>query len=102
MKLSTILKFILAILLFICLLDMPYGYFQFIRLASLVVFTILAYQSFENNKQMELIIYVGLALLFQPFFKISLGRELWNIVDVIVGIGLVISSFTESKENSRK
>ncbi len=81
---------------------MPYGYFQFIRLASLVVFTILAYQSFENNKQMELIIYVGLALLFQPFFKISLGRELWNIVDVIVGIGLVISSFTESKENSRK
>jgi len=102
MKLSTILKFILAILLFICLLDMPYGYFQFIRLASLVVFTILAYQSFENNKQMELIIYVGLALLFQPFFKISLGRELWNIVDVIVGIGLVISSLTESKENFGK
>ena len=81
---------------------MPYGYFQFIRLASLVVFTILAYQSFENNKQMELIIYVGLALLFQPFFKISLGRELWNIVDVIVGIGLVISSLTESKENFGK
>jgi hypothetical protein len=102
MKLSTILKFILAILLFICLLDMPYGYFQFIRLASLVVFTILAYQSFENNQQMELIIYVGLALLFQPFFKISLGRELWNIVDVIVGIGLVISSLTESKENFGK
>jgi len=102
MKLSTILKFILAILLFICLLDMPYGYFQFIRLASLVVFTILAYQSFENNKQMELIIYVGLALLFQPFFKISLGIELWNIVDVIVGIGLVISSLTESKENFGK
>ncbi len=102
MKLSTILKFILAILLFICLLDMPYGYFQFIRLASLVVFTILAYQSFENNQQMELIIYVSLALLFQPFFKISLGRELWNIVDVIVGIGLVISSLTESKENFGK
>jgi hypothetical protein len=81
---------------------MPYGYFQFVRLASLVIFTILAYQSFENNKQMELIIYVGLALLFQPFFKISLGRELWNIVDVIVGIGLVISSLTESKENFGK
>jgi len=51
---------------------------------------------------MELIIYVGLALLFQPFFKISLGIELWNIVDVIVGIGLVISSLTESKENFGK
>ncbi|WP_425595438.1 DUF6804 family protein [Polaribacter atrinae] len=26
------------------------------------------------------------------FFKIALGRELWNIVDAIVGIGLILSS----------
>jgi len=38
-----------------------------------------------------------LALLFQPFFKISLGRELWNVVDVIVGIGLLISAFRKPK-----
>jgi hypothetical protein len=32
-----------------------------------------------------------LALLFQPFIKIALGRDIWNIVDVIVGIGLIVS-----------
>jgi hypothetical protein len=35
------------------------------------------------------VVFVILALLFQPFFKIALGRTLWNIVDVIVGIGLI-------------
>jgi hypothetical protein len=46
-----------------------------------------------------MIIYGGLALLFQPFFKISLGRQIWNIVDVVVGIGLLISIFMKPKEN---
>ena len=31
-----------------------------------------------------------LASLFQPFAPLSLGRVLWNIVDVVVAIGLVI------------
>jgi hypothetical protein len=46
-----------------------------------------------------MIIYGGLALLFQPFFKIALGRQMWNIVDVIVGIGLVISIFMKPKKS---
>jgi hypothetical protein len=40
-----------------------------------------------------MIIYGGLALLFQPFFKIALGREMWNIVDVVVGIVKVAGNF---------
>jgi hypothetical protein len=42
-----------------------------------------------------------LALLFQPFFKIALGRQIWNIVDVVVGIGLLISIFMKPKESPR-
>ena len=34
--------------------------------------------------------FAALALLFQPFFKVALGRVVWNIVDVIVAIGLLI------------
>jgi len=39
-----------------------------------------------------MIIYIALAILFQPLLKISLSRDLWNILDVIVGIGLLIST----------
>ena len=78
---------------------MPYGYYQFVRLASLIGFAVLAYKANEQGRQTEMIIYGGLALLFQPFFKIALGRQMWNIVDVVVGIGLLISIFMKPKES---
>jgi len=86
-----ILKIILAVLLLLCLAKMPYGYYQFVRFAAFVGFGLLAYNSYEKNLINNMIIFIGLALLFQPFIKISLGRELWNIVDVIVAIGLLVS-----------
>jgi hypothetical protein len=30
----------------------------------------------------------GISGISQPFFKIALGIEIWNIADVILGIGL--------------
>lgn len=76
---------------------MPYGYFQFVRFAGLIGFGILAYQAHQQGRQTEMIIYGGLALPFQPFFKITFGRQLWNIIDVVVGIGLLISIFIKPK-----
>lgn len=51
----------------------------------------LAYNAYEKDRLVEGIIYASLALLFQPFFKISLGRDLWNIVDVLIGVLLIAS-----------
>jgi len=96
-----LIKITLAILFFLCLAKMPYGYYQFVRFAGLIGFAILAYQANQQNKQVEMIVFGALALLFQPFFKIALGRELWNIVDVIVGTGLIISIFIKRSENPR-
>jgi len=76
---------------------MPYGYYQFVRFAALVGFVILAFQANEQKRQTETIVYVALALLFQPFIKIALGRTLWNIVDVLVGISLLVSIFMPKK-----
>jgi len=93
-----IIKIVLAVLFFLCFLDMPYGFYQFVRFAGLIGFIILAYKARQENKQTEMIIYIGLALLFQPFFKIVLGRTLWNFVDAIVGIGLLVSVFKQKNE----
>lgn len=80
---------------------MPYGYYQFVRFAGLIGFAILAYQANTQNKQTEMVIYGVLALLFQPFFKIALGRTIWNVVDVIVAIGLLLSLFNKSSEQKK-
>jgi hypothetical protein len=99
LNLNSVIKIVLAILFFLCLADMPYGFYQFVRFAGLIGFAILAYQANQQGRQTEMIIYGGLALLFQPFFKIALGRQMWNIVDVIVGIGLLISIFMKPRES---
>ncbi len=94
-----IIKIILAILLFFCLLKMPYGYYELVRFLALIVFSLLAYFAYKENKQVEMIIFLSLTILFQPLFKIALGRILWNVIDVIVGFGLLISLFIKPKSN---
>lgn len=95
------LKIILAILLFLCLLDMPYGYYQFVRFVSFAVFGYFAYIANQKDNKTEAFVFVALALLFQPFVKIALGRTLWNLVDVVVGTGLVLSVFFEPVKKNK-
>ncbi len=74
-----------------CLLDMPYGYYQFVRFAAAVGFVNLAYDSSSLKRKSDVFIFISLAILFQPLIKISLGRVIWNIVDVAVAIFLMIT-----------
>jgi hypothetical protein len=95
---TTVIKIILSILFFVCLADMPYGYYQFVRFAGFIGFGILGYQAYEQGRQSWAIVYASLAILFQPFIKIALGRPLWNIIDVVVAVGLLISISLEKNK----
>jgi hypothetical protein len=92
-----LIKIVLAILFLICLADMPYGYYQLVRFAAMIGFGVLAYLAHERQKNVEVIVYLGLLVLFQPIVKFALGREIWNIVDVIVAISLIGSNFYPNK-----
>jgi hypothetical protein len=95
-----LLKITLAVILFLCLAKMPYGYFQFVRFSAFACFSYFAFLALSESKQGLTALFIGLAVLFQPFFKISLGRELWNIVDVVVGIGILLSVFIPKNSKS--
>ncbi len=49
----------------------------------------------------EVFIYVGLAILFQPLVKITLGRAVWNVIDLLVGVGLLLSLVSDEKNNKQ-
>lgn len=98
---ENIIKVILSLLFFVCLLNMPYGYFQLVRFVALVGFAILAYKANEQGRKTEAIIYVCLGILFQPLVKIALGRQIWNIVDVVVGVALLVSLFMRQSNSPR-
>lgn len=83
-----ILKLIIAILLLLCLADMPYGFCELVCFAATAAFAYISYDYFKSKRDEMGFLFAALALLFQPFIKISLGRTIWNAVDVLVAIAL--------------
>ena len=88
----------LALALLVCLFPMPYGYYTLVRFSAMIIFGCMAYGFYKDEKIPLCVTACSLALLFQPFFKIALGRTMWNIVDVIVAIALVLLWYKNKKQ----
>ena len=92
-------KVVIAVALLLCLLPLPYSYYELVRWGGMVCFGVLAYQSYQQKEEGWMVAYAALAILFQPFFKITPGRGMWNVVDVVVG-GVLL--WTVWKEKDKK
>ena len=92
---------ILAALMLLCLAPMPYGYFQLVRFVAMVAFGMMAYRYYVNDKAVATTVFCVLALLFQPIYKIALGRAIWNVVDVLVAV-LLIGLYALEKRLEKK
>jgi hypothetical protein len=92
------IKLLLSALFLLCLFDMPYGYYQLVRFLAFAGFCFLAYKSNEKNNKSMTFVFIGLAVLFQPFFKIALGRVLWNLIDVVLALILFVSVFSKRNQ----
>ena len=92
---------ILAALMLLCLAPMPYGYYMLVRFVAMVAFGLMAYQYYCRNKTIAATVFGVLALLFQPIYKIALGRATWNVIDVVVA-ALLIGLFVLEKRLEKK
>ncbi len=81
-------KIILSILLLLCLAPMPYGYYQFVRIAACVGFLWLAYS--YSKQPLLLLPCIGIAILVNPVIKVYFNRHTWNEIDIAIAILLVI------------
>lgn len=50
----------------------------------MAAFAYLSYDYFKAKKDGMGFLFAVLAVLFQPFFKVALGRTVWNVVDVAI------------------
>ena len=48
---------ILAVLLLLCLAPMPYGYYQVVRFVSMIVFAIMSYRYWNQEKKALAVIF---------------------------------------------
>lgn len=94
-----LLYLLLSALLLLCLAPMPYGYYQLVRFIAMVLFVVFAYNYWIKDIKPLAITFGALALLFQPFIKIALGRAMWNVTDVVVALGLIGLYLYEKKRS---
>ena len=82
----------LALLYFIGIADLPYGYYTFLRVISLLG---LATCVFLNYIEVETIlnpvtfVCAPIAILFNPLAPIYLDKSAWEVLDLICGIAMI-------------
>lgn len=72
-----------------------------VRYAMLIACGVIAYQYYQRKKIVAVWVFVSLTVLFQPIYKIALGRTLWNVVDVIVA-ALMIGLYLLERRQAQK
>lgn len=97
-----ITAFIVALLLiFGALATLPYGYFQVLRVVvctCAAFFACIMFDSEGSSRWMGVMIVV--AILFNPFLPVYLSRSIWQVVDIVVAVVIVITSFALKEPKS--
>lgn len=103
-KKKNIALLISAAFLFLALIDgWPYGVFTLLRFVVFAASAYIAWMAYEVRKEKWVWIFGFLAVLFNPFIVIHLNREIWSVIDFIVGVFMIVSVFMlklESKPNT--
>jgi len=103
-KKKNIILLIAAAFLFLALIDgWPYGFFTLLRFAIFTGAAYIAWMAYEQQKEKWVWIFGFLAVLFNPFIVIHLNREIWSVIDFIVGVFMIVSVFVlklEQKPNT--
>lgn len=92
---SVIARFITTAFLLVGFSNQQIGYYKFLRWMVCATALYTAFISYKQKEQINLGIWLfGLvAILFNPIFPFYLGKESWQITDIIVVIIFIGSTF---------
>jgi hypothetical protein len=92
-----ILRFFLSALLFIAVLDLPYVYYQALRIIVPLGISLIIFVEYDKLSRYSIFLYVSICVLFNPILPIYLLRETWFYLDLLSGVVILILSFTDKK-----
>ena len=73
-----------------CLARMPYSYYQLTRFVALAGFVVLFVLDYRDKRYVGAVLSGMGVVLFNPFFKATFKREVWQVIDVwMAGVLLV-------------
>lgn len=89
----SIILLLLAIFKVELRIDLPYGYYTFLRWVVALGALFLTWIAYQLKRTFWLFSMVMVAILFNPFVPIRLDEEIWMMINFIVAILFLISIF---------
>ena len=74
------------IMLFGAIAEWPYGYYTFLRWITCITSILVVLQAFEKNINWAKVIFIIIAILFNPLAPIYLSRNIWIPLDIVTAI----------------
>lgn len=66
----------------VALTEMPYGYYQLLRIGIFCLSLFLAHAEHENPQRIWMWAFIALAITYNPIFRMPLGRDVWVLVNL--------------------
>lgn len=99
MSYFSIFRIIVSALLFIAILDLPYGYYTLLRIVVTAVAGYGIYTFVQKNIRITILIFSGIAVIFNPLIPVHLEKETWQVINVVVGTFFLISLYYGSDKD---
>lgn len=80
--------YITVAVLFIGAFHMPYGYYVLLRIITTVTFAWASYTSYNKRYNVLPWLLLIAAFLFNPFIKVYLFKDIWELIDIGAAITL--------------
>ncbi len=73
-------------MLFGAIAEWPYGYYILLRWITCITSILVAFQAFEKNIDWAKVVFIVIAILFNPLAPIYLSRSTWIPLDIVTAI----------------
>ena len=95
------LLLIISVLLFLAIIDLPIGYYTFLRILVTIGAVGIIISEIENGATFWVITFGVITILFNPVIPIYLNdKSAWIPIDIITAVLFLIKSFTLNNQKN--
>lgn len=87
----------------LAIMNLPFSYYQFIKVFGMFGLLFLAFNSFQRNLKPISLAFLVFAIIFNPFpaFKINFSKDIWIIMNIAVIVLIIVSFIIKTKKNEK-
>ena len=78
-------------MLFGAVAEWPYGYYIFLRWITCIASILVIFQAFGKSIDWAKVVFIIIAILFNPIAPIYLSRSTWIPLDIVIAIVFIFS-----------